>query len=338
MAMTVLGPVPAEALGVTLAHEHLLIDLSCLRADAIFPWQRGLRDGEPTLETRGLLSLDPYVNASNLVLDDVDLAAAELEQFRELGGGCVVDLTVRGIAPQPGALAEISRRTGLHVVAGCGWYVQRSHPEEVARMSVAQLAEDLLAEIAEGSGDTGVRPGIIGELGTSSPIHADEIKVLQAGSRAQRETGLAINVHVPIFAREALNVLRVLESAGANLSRVVISHLDEMLELEYHLAVLATGAYVEFDTFGSECYFESRKRRESSDAERLEALLRLLDAGWAERLLLSQDVCTKLHLRRYGGYGYGHVLRSIVPRLRERGVDADVIETLLIRNPARLLS
>lgn len=335
--MTVLGPIAPQDLGVTLMHEHLLIDLTCIWHPARFDWQEPLIDLSPTLHNRGDLSLDPYVSRPNLRLDSVEDAVEELAPYRQAGGGSVVDLTVQGIDPRPEALAAIARSAGINVVMGCGYYVRRAHPPALAGLDETALAEHLIEEIAEGVGDTAIRPGIIGEIGTSSPIHEVEGKVLRAAVRAQRVTGLAINVHVSIFAREAIRVLDVLERAGADLTRVVISHLDEMLDPIYHRAVLRRGAYVEFDTFGSEFYF-GEEVREPSDAERIDALLGLLHEGWADQLLLSQDVCTKIQLRRYGGHGYSHILRTIVPRLTCRGVDDDTIRALLIENPMRVLS
>ncbi|HET7466603.1 MAG TPA: phosphotriesterase-related protein [Candidatus Dormibacteraeota bacterium] len=336
--MTVRGPVAAQELGITLMHEHLFIDLSFLRDEPTWDWQKTLVDAELTLVNRGLLQVDPYVSRRNLVLDDVDAAVAELIPFRELGGGCVVDLTTTGIKPQPARLREVSERTGVHMVAGCGHYTRRSHSPEVAAASEAQLVEGMLDEIANGLAGTDVRPGIIGEIGTGSPIHPDEAKVLRAAAAAQQETGLAINVHVAIFKREALAALDVLEAAGADLSRVVISHLDEQPDTAYHRAVLERGAYVEYDTFGSESYFDGDGSAEPSDRERVDCLIELLDGGWGDRLLISQDVCTKVQLLRFGGLGYAHILRSIVPRLRRRGVDDATIRKLLVENPARVLA
>jgi phosphotriesterase-related protein len=336
--MTVLGPVASDQLGITLPHEHVLLDLTCIRQEPVQPGQRALVTASLTLENRGDLFTDPYVSLPNLRLDEPEVAAAEIRRFAAAGGGTLVDLTVQGISPQPVSLREISRQTGVHIVMGCGYYVRRAHPPEVASLSVETLGERLIQEIERGFDGTGIQPGIIGELGTSAPIHPDEEKVLRAGAMAQQATGLAINVHVAIFGRQALAALDVLERAGADISRVVISHLDEMPDTEYHRSVLQRGAYVEFDTFGSEFYFDSDGRREPSDAERVDCLLRLLDEGWTNRLLLSQDVCTKLHLRRYGGFGYAHLLRTIVPRLERRGVDQATIHTLLVENPARLLT
>src|SRR6266851_438269 len=276
--MTVRGPIPASDLGITLMHEHVFIDLSFLWDRPTSEWQTLLVDAEITLANRGLLQVDPYVNRQNLVLEGLDVAVAELVPFGQLGGGSVVDLTITGIRPQPAKLREVSEQTGLHIVAGCGYYTQRSHPPEVAAISESELLERLLYEIASGLGGTDVRPGIIGEIGTSSPVHPDEAKVLRVAAAAQARTGLAINVHVAIFRREALAALDILEAAGADLSRVVISHIDEQPDTAYHRAILERGAYVEYDTFGSESYFDGdgivpRLRRRGVDDATVRKLL-----------------------------------------------------------------
>ena len=336
--MTVRGPIDAQDLGITLMHEHLFIDLSHLWDPPVHKWQKPLVEGELTLATRGLLQVDSYISQPNLVLDDLDLTVEELGPYRELGGGSLVDLTTTGIKPQPARLRRVSERSGVHIVAGCGYYTGVTHPQDVAATSEQYLTEGLVLEIENGLRGTDVRPGIIGEIGTSSPIEPNEEKVLRVAAAAQKRTGLAINVHVSIFGRQGLRAIDVLEAAGADLSRVVISHLDELIDLDHHRAVLQRGAYVEYDCFGSETYFDNSGVAEPSDRERVSALIALLDAGWADRLVISHDICTKIQLLRYGGLGYGHILRSIVPRLKRRGVDDATIRKILVDNPARLLT
>src|SRR5262249_22450257 len=181
----------------------------------------------------------------------------------------------------------VSETSGVHIVSGCGWYTGATHPPEVASLSEAELTDRLVRDIEQGIGGTGVRPGIIGEIGTSNPIKPDEQKVLRVAAAAQEKTGLAINVHVSIFGRQALNAIDVLDAAGADLGRVVISHLDELIDLEHHRAVLNRGCYVEYDCFGSELYYDNTEVAEPSDRERVEALLTLLHEGWADRLVIS---------------------------------------------------
>jgi phosphotriesterase-related protein len=194
-----------------------------------------------------------------------------------------------------------------------------------------------------------VRPGIIGEIGTGSPLHPDEVKALRAAARVQRETGLALAVHLALWGREGPRVLDVLEGVGVDPGRVLLCHLGEQpAAVEYQRALLDRGAWLGFDTFGAEYALDGADAsgpagpfptpRLATDEERLTAVLRLLDAGYGERLLLSQDVCERLQLRAYGGFGYAHLLTTIRPRLRRAGVDEDTLDLLLRRNPARLLA
>ncbi len=342
--MTVLGPVPASDLGITLAHEHLMLDLGCLWHDPLDAARRPLVDMPVTREARAALLRDPYHCRDNLLLDSRKQAVEELARFSALGGGAIIDLSTRAIGPYPRDLAAISRQSGLRIVAGCGFYTHRAHPAWVAGAAVETLTESMLMDLTEGFAEPGaggeppVRAGIIGEIGTSSPIHPDEERVLRAAARAQRATGAAINVHLAIFAREGLRVLDVLEDAGADLTRVALSHLDESPDPAYHMAIAKRGAYLEFDTFGSECFFDEDGLREPTDQERIDALLRLLDAGYVKQLLLSQDVCTKMQWRIHGGAGYDHLLRVVMPQLQARGLSDAAITTMLVDNPARLLS
>jgi len=336
---TVLGPISRDALGITLAHEHLLIDLRVWWKAPVSAERAHIVDAEVTLDRRGELVVDPYESKENLQLDDVDAAVAEIRKFGELGGSTVIDLSSRSIGPYPAQLAEISRRSGVHVVASTGLYIRHAHPAWVADVSVDEIADRMVRELTEGYVEApGIRAGIIGEIGTSTPVHAQEEKALRAAARAQRRTGAAINVHLAIFAREGHRALDILEEEGAALDRVALSHLDEQLDASYHLSLARRGAYIEYDTFGAESEFQSAGERQSKDTERVDLLLALLDAGLERQILMSQDVCMRVQLTRFGGKGYGHVLRSIVPHLRGRGVSEAQLQVLLRENPARLLT
>lgn len=337
MINTVLGPVDASSLGVVLAHEHILVDLSCLWHQPADPSRAHLVDASIDLSNRALLQCDPYNSKSNLILDDVSLAIEEIKEFRKFGGGTIVDLSAASIGPYPEELRQIAEATGVNLIAGSGYYTRKAHPEWIASSSVEEIASRIIRDLSEGFEGTNVKAGIIGEIGTSNPIHPDEEKVLAASALAQKETGAAINVHLPIFGRQGHKVIDILEREKADLSRVALSHLDEVLDYEYHLELAKRGVFVEFDCFGSEFYFDEDGEREPSDYERINFLLKLINAGLTSQILISQDVCTKLHLLRYGGYGYAHILRSIIPRLKAGGLDDGVIDTILRKNPVRLL-
>lgn len=336
--MTVLGPIDRAALGVTLTHEHLQLDLSGLFEPPESPSRAYLIDSRVSRDLYPVLVEDPYQCRDNMLLDEPHLAASELVRYREAGGRTVVDLSTRTIGPYPTVLRDLARETGLNIVAGTGYYVERLHPAYVATVPYEALRDEMRHDVEEGFFDTGIRAGILGELGTSSPIRPEEEKVLRAAAAVQRDTGVGINVHLAIFSAEGLHVLDLLEKFGADLSRVALSHLDEHLDPAYHQAIAERGAFLSFDTFGSECEFRESGEAEPKDGERLEALGRLLDAGYVGQILLAQDVCTKMQWRHYGGKGYDHILTGIIPRLRERGLPQGDIETMLVHNPARLLA
>lgn len=335
---TVLGPVDASQLGITLCHEHIFLDLSCWWCHPRSSERIHVVDAPVQALDREILIGDPYHNRDNLLLDDDALAAKELALFKALGGKTVVDLSTRSIGPYPERLRDVSLATGLNIIAGTGFYVKRAHPQEVGNLNVDDLAGQMISDLSDGMCGTDIRAGVIGELGTSAPIHMDEAKVLQAAAFAHQATGAPINIHLTIFAAEGHNVLDLLENCGVDPQFVALSHLDERPDLDYHLSLARRGCFVEFDCFGSECRFDEDEVKEPTDAERIDSLMHLLDAGFEKQLLLSQDICTKMQLRQYGGNGYDHILRSIVPELKKRGVSDSTLSNLLIHNPAHFLS
>ena len=335
--VTVLGPVDPEQLGITLGHEHLLFDLRCLWEQPP-PERAHLADAEPTLANRGELTRDAYHSRTNLYLDDANVAAEELAFFARAAGNAVVDLTTIGLAPDPRALRDISTTTGLHIVAGAGYYRRPCLPDDVDGKSVDDIADELRRWVVEGMYGTGIRAGVLGELGTGTPIKPFEERQLRAAARVQRETGVGINVHPSIWAHEHLRALDILEDAGADLTKVAMSHCDQLVEPDWHARIAERGAFLSFDTFGAESFNDSDLSHEPRDTERIDCLKRLLDAGRASQLLLAHDVCTRLQLRRYGGLGYDHIPRSIVPWLLRVGVGRGEIDEMLIHNPRRLLA
>ncbi len=334
---TVLGSIAPEDLGITLGHEHLLIDLRGLWNTP--PHERAyLVEQEPTLENLGALVRNPYDSKPNLLIDDHELSIKELLHYREAGGQGLIDMTTVGIKPDPERLCYIARATGIHVVMGCGYYRQPLLPESLHDRSTEEIADDLLLWLSEGMYGTTIRAGLMGELGTSSPIYPFEERQLRAAARVQQKTGASINVHPLIWGHEHLHILDILEVEGADLSRVVISHCDELVEPAWHAQIAERGAVLSFDTFGSETYFDRSFAQEPRDTDRITCALSLLEKGYGSQLTLAHDICTRTQLHRYGGWGWDHLLRNIVPRLRHAGVSEEELDTIFIETPARLLT
>jgi phosphotriesterase-related protein len=334
---TVLGPIAPDDLGITLGHEHLLIDLRGLW-DNPPPERAYLVDQEPTLENLGALARNPYDSKPNLLIDDPELSIRELSRYREAGGQGLIDMTTVGIKPDPQGLCGIAQATGVHVVAGCGYYRQPLLAGSLHDRSTEEIADDLLLWLSEGMYGTTIRAGLMGELGTSSPIYPFEERQLRAAARVQQKTGASINVHPLIWGHEHLHILDILEEEGADLALVAISHCDELIEPAWHAQIAKRGAVLSFDTFGSETYFDRSFAQEPRDTDRIECVLRLLEKGYGSQLTLAHDICTRTQLHRYGGWGWDHLLRNIAPRLRHAGVSQAELDTIFIETPKRLLT
>jgi phosphotriesterase-related protein len=209
MVMTVTGSISPEALGITLMHEHVLCDLTNPK------W----RGGPPaelriSLENRHELDYRPMVPGHH-VLTDMEAAAQDLVAFRDAGGQSIVDLTTGGLAPDPLGLADLSRRTGVAIVLGAGFYTDAYVDEATKTASAEALAEIIEAQLVEGAWGTAVHCGLIGEIGVSWPKPPFEERALIAAALAQRRTGAAINIHPGRHFDACNQICDVLERAGA---------------------------------------------------------------------------------------------------------------------------
>jgi phosphotriesterase-related protein len=273
----------------------------------------------------------------NARLDDTTAVVDELQLFIDAGGRTIVDCTNGDIGRDPGALREISQRTGLNIVMGSGWYVHRYHDSGTAFATAADLLAQILAEFADGVGDTGVKPGVIGEVGVSPQFTEAERVRLRAASRAQLELGVPLLVHLPGWQRRAFEVLDiVLGEEGVAPEAVVLCHMDPSGEdVIYQREVADRGVWLGFDMIGMPHYFPGEGQSPAPD-QTAAAIARLIEAGHASRLLLSHDLSVKSMWTRNGGNGVGYVPRLFLPRLERHGVPGGVAADLLTRNPRRL--
>ena len=340
MAQTVLGPVSPEALGPTMTHEHLLINFLCMFTPPEEASDLG-RVYEPiTIENLGRVRQDYYSYRDNLLLTDEDTAIAEAALFARHGGGTIVDATTMGIGRDPLALARISRATGVNIIMGAGYYVDAVHPNDMDDKSDSEIADEIVAQLTTGVDDTGVRAGIIGELGCTWPLTDNERKVLRGGARAQRETGAAILIHPGRDPAAPFEVLDVLAEAGADTRRVIIGHLDRTIaDVDILLELARRGPYLEYDLFGWEVSNYSPSDMDMpNDAQRIAFIERLVQEGHADQVVIAHDMCFKSRLASYGGHGYSHILENIVPRMRARGIPEGDIDSIVVANPARVLT
>jgi phosphotriesterase-related protein len=336
LVRTVLGDIEPGELGRTMTHEHLLIGFSRWAREAgVTP------EPEPimvTLENRAEIAR--HGTAFDHRIDSVDEAIAETRLYADAGGGTIVDATNPDLSRDPEALRAISEATGVHVVMGAGHYVNEHHPLDMDERSEEQLFEEFVGDVTEGADGTAIRSGIIGEIGCHYPLHPNEEKTLRAATRASLATGAALLIHPGRDPRSPIELMRVVIEAGGSADRTIVGHLDRTIFEDEQLVELAeTGCYVEFDLFGQESSFYLHAPIDMpNDATRVDHLRHLIERGFGDRLLVAQDICRKTALCTYGGTGYGHILRNVVPLMERKGMSAAEIDAILIVNPARILA
>ncbi|MGH2357911.1 MAG: phosphotriesterase family protein [Candidatus Limnocylindria bacterium] len=304
--MTVSGPIPPEKVGFALPHEHTGIHL----------WQ-----------------IPNRWDYWELTPDD-DLIIDELRELRRRGGGTLVDLTLPGVGRDAERLRRLASATGLNIVMGTGWYRESYYPAEalIDRRTVDDLADEMVREFHDGV-VSGIRPGIIGEIGTDKPwVSGQEERVHRAAARAAKQTGMAITTH-GVASPVGQAQLRIFEEEGVDPARVVIGHADSYPDLDHYLAVLARGANLEFDFLGHRSGVE-----EAREPRLVEMLVELLERGFAGQILLSGDVCHNAHLKANGGFGYVYLQQHFLPTLRTAAVGEGEINQMTLANPARILT
>jgi predicted metal-dependent phosphotriesterase family hydrolase len=267
---------------------------------------------------------------------DEPIILEELAALKAAGGTLLADLTLPGIGRDPLWLRRISERSGIHIVMGGGWYRTAYYPPEtlIEKRSVDSLAEELVHDATVGVGDTGIRIGILGEIGTDKPwVTPSEERVFRAVARCARRTGLAISTHA-VLSDVGAAQLTILEDEGVDPGRVVICHADSYPILDHYLSLIARGASIEFDFLG----MSFSPQEKYGEGRVIDLLLELVDRGHADRILLSHDVCHNSQLRHYEGNGYTYLSSAFLPRLRERGLGEAEIDQITRVNPRRLLT
>jgi phosphotriesterase-related protein len=306
---TVLGPVDARHLAPILYHEHVVLD------------------------NRSTPSVAAYW------LPPAEAMVPELADYAAKGGRSVISLTNQCMGRDVDALRTISKSSGVSILVATGLYTRPASPPVD---DAGALSRTFVEELRVGIGDTGVRAAVIGEIGTGAwPIGPFERGLFTAAARAHVETGapIATHTHAGMYARWQLDALT---GNGVPPERIVLGHVDEGVvngpAYVDRLARLADrGAYLGFDTVGITYYSEFMKRWQPSDRDRAVAIRRLADLGFADRILLSHDICRPDHLKASGGWGYAHIFESFMPLLAEVGVDDRAARALIEENPLRWL-
>jgi len=274
------------------------------------------------------------------MLDLEDIATREVRMMKHDGGDAIVELTCGGLSPEPEGLKRIAEGTGVHLIMGCGHYVNEYQDPRNHARTVDDFAQEMIGQILRGAWGSEVRAGMIGEIGCTAPWTATEKRVMQAALIAAAETGAAINVHPGRDPDQPQEVADFIKAAGHPTDRVVISHIDRTIFDELRLLRLAdSGVTIEFDLFGQESsYYGLSDIDMPNDATRLRLIRALIDRGHLDRVVISHDICYRTRLASFGGHGYGHIFRNVVPMMQKRGYTEAEVDAILVRNPRRLLT
>ncbi len=310
---TVMGDIPPEELGLTYAHEHVVLDAPI--AQDRFP---------------------------HTLLDDDSAAVAELRSCAAVGVNAMVDALPCAIGRHPERLAGISRATGVHIIATTGLHTSKWYPgfSWANELPSAQLAELFIADIEEGIDRfdylgpvverTSVRAGLI-KVGTlqEKPNDRDR-RTFAAAAETHHRTGAPILTHCE-EGRGGLEQIDLFAVYGIGPERVVLSHTDKVTDVGYHRDLVATGAYLEFD--------QPIRHRIDADNPTIRIVTELVADGFASQLMLATDGARRSLWTAYGGApGLAALATDVVAALRDEGVTADALDEMLVVNPARFFT
>ena len=339
---TMKGPRDLSAYRRVCAHEHLLLDMTHEAVEPKTEAERELFYGEVCMERLGLLRRNPYVVRDNLILDDEQDAVNELRFLEKHDVGLFLDLTPIGLGRDVRKLQWISERTNIDLVVGTGFFVHDALDAASSELSTDAMADIMIREIEEGIEDTGIRAGVIGEVGVSEKIYPVERRSLLAAAKAHCKTGLPIYLHTYPWSWAGLEAVELLMENGVAAKHICVCHIDVTFDIEYLHRLLDLGVYIEFDNFGKEFYFEAQDGAFAggpfaTDVERVRMLRTLAEEGYSSQILIANDVCLKASLHKYGGWGYDHIFENIVPMMRQEKLPGDVITQIVDTNPIRFL-
>lgn len=328
---TVRGAMPIDDIGVTLTHEHLYKDCTKIYFRQFPQTKDTMSDELISRENRDEIWADKhkilYEYTDNLRLDSVDDIVAELKEFTAAGGSTIFEVTTGDLGRDPLKLREISEKSGVNIImGGTHYYLPMLEPTLYERVVNGQngahvLADMMIKEYFDGVGDTGIKPGVLGEVGLRHPP-TDEI-LARATLIAQKETGAPVIYHYAPFW-----ILDMAEEIGADPTKIVMGHWTMSNRVD---EAIARGAWVSFDQFGMD--FPGI----INDEQRADEVLAMFEKGYDKHLLLSMDICWKVRLKKNGGDGYAGIFHNGFERIMQKGISKQQLLTVMTDNPKRLL-
>uniref|UniRef100_T1J091 Uncharacterized protein n=1 Tax=Strigamia maritima TaxID=126957 RepID=T1J091_STRMM len=338
---TVTGPIEPSKVGVTLTHEHMNLVFDVAHVPALEN-EKELMNLPFCMENLGWIRQNPYSHKDNLIFNDDATKRAVIEdviKFKNFGGGTIVENTTHGLQRDLEFMKKVANDTGINIVAGTGFYISAAQTPNILSIKMEEIADLMRNEIINGC--DGIKCGVIGELGCSWPLHGFEKKNLSAAAIVQEELNAPVMIHPGRHHEAPSETLRYFLEAGGKASKTVMAHLDRSIFDNCELVEFAKmGSYCEFDLFGIEVsiYQLNDSVDMISDAERISKLTHLIEEGFEDKIVISHDIHTKHRLTNFGGNGYSHILRYVVPQMKNRKFTQTIINKILIQNPTTWLS
>lgn len=305
---TVLGPVSTDSLGFTLSHEHIIISWAGLPQN--------------------------YIELFNENL--VDRLVEQLQEVKQEGVNTIVDSCTLDLGRDVPLLAEVSRRTGINIIATTGWWLEE--PLLMEGVSADQLAKMFIREVRVGIAGTDIKPGILKGASDVPGVTPWQETILRGVARAHLATDTPIVLHSYAQGRLAERQLSVLKEEGVNLQRVMVAHCNDTTDVDYIKWILDQGCYVGMDRYPG--------HNELTMETRTNTLKTLIDMGYIDRILLSHDwfmehiivddpKVNAFHRERskYNPHGYLFLKKKVFPQLREMGVPEEQISRLCVSGP-----
>lgn len=295
---TVLGDVDAKEIGFAYTHEHIYCSPYTAKKD-------------PTL-----------------AITDIEGSIRELRLFSKAGGSTLVEGTAIDYGRDPKKLVYASRQSGVHLIATTGFYLYDHNPEFIDDMSTEGLAELFSREIEEGMDKTTVRAGQIKCAVSPRFLHPREEKCLRAAARAQQKTNAPIWIHHGGMMGD--EILKILDRCGADLSKVVLGHMDRNPDPYEYKKIASMGSFLSVDNIARIYRYPVQTN--------IDMILDLIEEGYLNRLLISADFGRSNYFKANGGGpGLEYLLEKFIPRLKESaGITENEIRTMFVENPKKV--
>ncbi len=297
---TVLGPIRPSQLGLTLIHEHILVDF--IGADN---FNKNRYDPNEVFEV-----MLPY-----------------LKEIKALGVTGFAECTPMYLARDAELMARLSKSANMHILTNTGMYKEPYLPKYAFEKTAEELAQMWIDEAKNGIEGTNIKPGFIKIAVNPGNLIPIQQKIVRAAGITSKATGLTIACHTG-HGVSAIETMDILEKEGVPLNKYIFVHADAEGNMNYHIETAKRGAWVEFDSIGW------------GDANRhIQLIKNMLDKGYEDRLLLSQDAGWYNVGQPRGGNirAFTYIIKEFIPLMEKSGINNDTINKLMITNPAMAL-